>query len=199
MTEKTPEQIRRKIVPVKHTGLIYAFLGAALAAAVWFGGWGLLHQEQVKRYPEYCSAAIKSSLGDVSLFGAKRETGMSAAQLRYNLLRFGNEDHRYDAEILRRGWYPKREKSPVPWVYYNGAVKPIFSDPAALVLKWPMTLSLFTFLAALIWGLVVDYRYRSSIIAGVPFDGSIVATVDEYNKTVKGDGMKYAVKAWKDR
>jgi hypothetical protein len=32
-----------------------------------------------------------------------------------------------------------------------------------------------------------------------PFNGSVVATVDEYNKEVKGDGMRYAVKAWKDR
>jgi hypothetical protein len=98
-----------------------------------------------------------------------------------------------------RGWYPKRAKSPVPWVYYNGAVKPIFSDSAALVFKWPITLSLLTFLTALIWGLVADYRYRSRIIAGVPFDGSIVATVAEYNKEAKGDGMKYAVTPWKDR
>ena len=55
--EKTPDQIRRETVPVKHSGLIYGFLGAVLGAAVWFGGWGLLHREQVKRYPEYCSAA----------------------------------------------------------------------------------------------------------------------------------------------
>ena len=34
---------------------------------------------------------------------------------------------------------------------------------------------------------------------GIPFDGSLVSTVDEYNREVNGDGMKYAVKAWKDR
>jgi hypothetical protein len=68
-----------------------------------------------------------------------------------------------------------------------------------MVFKWPVTLTLFTFLTGLIWGLVADYRYRSSIIAGLPFDGSIVATVDEYNKEAKGDGMRYAVKPWKDR
>jgi len=199
MKEKTPDQIRRETVPTKHSGLLYGFLGGLAGAVVWFGGWGFCHQEEVKRYPEYCSAAIQSSVGDLSFFPKKRETGMSAAQLRYNLLRFGNEDHRFDAEILRRGWYPKREKSPVPWVYENGAVKPVFSDPAALVWKWPITLTLFTLLATLILGLVVDYRYRSRVIAGVPFDGSIVATVDEYNQAVKGDGMKYAVTPWKDR
>jgi len=31
-----------------------------------------------------------------------------------------------------------------------------------------LTLSLFTFLAALVWGLITDYSYRSSIIAGIP-------------------------------
>ena len=115
------------------------------------------------------------------------------------MLRFGNEDHRYDAEILRRGWYPKEEKTPVVWIFYNGAVKPIYSDSAAMVWKWPLTLTLFTFLAGLIWGLVADHRYRTRVISGLPFDGSIVATVDEYNREVKGDGMKYAVKPWKDR
>ena len=54
-------------------------------------------------------------------------------------------------------------------------------------------------LVAFVWGLVADFRYRSAIIAGIPFDGSIVAKVDEYNKEVKGDGMAYAVKPWKDR
>jgi hypothetical protein len=78
-------------------------------------------------------------------------------------------------------------------------VKPIYSDSPALVFKWPLTLTLLTFLTALIWGLVADYRYRSSIIAGVPFDGSVVTTVDDYNQEVKGDGMRYAVKPWKDR
>jgi hypothetical protein len=33
----------------------------------------------------------------------------------------------------------------------------------------------------------------------LPFDGSTVTTIDAYNKAVKGDGMKYAVQAWKDR
>jgi hypothetical protein len=200
MTEKTPDQIRRDTVPVKHNGLIYGFLGGLLGAVVWFGGWGLLHLEQVRRYPEYCVHAIRSSVGELSLFGArpKREAGMSAEELRYALLRYGNVDHGFDAEIIRHGWYP-REASPASWVYYNGAVKPIYSESPALVFRWPLTLTLLTFLTALIWGLVTDYRYRSSIIAGVPFDGSVVTTVDEYNQEVQGDGMKYAVKAWKDR
>ena len=123
---------------------------------------------------------------------------MSAEQLRYALLRYGNEDHRYDAEIIRHGWYPK-EASPTSWVFYNGNVKPIYSDSPAMVFKWPLTLTLLTFLGCLIWGLVADYRIARSSLPGIPFDGSVVATVDEYNKEVKGDGMQYAVKAWKDR
>jgi hypothetical protein len=75
----------------------------------------------------------------------------------------------------------------------------VYSDSPALVFKWPLTLTLLTFLAALIWGLVFDYRYRSALIAGIPFEGSVVATVDEYSRETKGDGMKYVVKPWKDR
>ena len=123
---------------------------------------------------------------------------MSAEQLRYALLRYGNLDHRFDGEIIRHGWYPKNAK-PGPWVFHYGAVKPVYSDSPALVFKWPLTLTLLTFLAALIWGLVLDYRYRSALIAGIPFEGSVVATVDEYNRETKGDGMKYVVKPWKDR
>ena len=175
-TEKTPDQIRRETVPVKHNGLIYGFLGGLAGAVVWFGGWSLLHQEQVRRYPEYCKHAIKASMSGASLFGPPRhEAGMSAEQLRYALLRYGNLDHHiYDAEIIRHGWYPKNA-SPKSWVFYYGAVKPIYSDPPALVFKWPLTLTLLTFLAAMIWGLVSDYRYRSAIIAGIPFEGSLVA------------------------
>jgi len=81
MSEKTPDQIRQQTVPVKHNGLIYGFLGGLLGAVVWFGGWALLHQEQVRRYPEYCSNAIKAEVGAVSLFGPqKHEPGMRAEQ-----------------------------------------------------------------------------------------------------------------------
>jgi hypothetical protein len=198
--QKTPDQIRRDTVPVKHTGLIYGVLVGVLGSVLWFGGWALFHQEQIRRYPEYCAHALRASVGEVSLFGArpKREPGMSGEELRYALLRYGNADHRFDAEIIRHGWYPK-EASPAPWVYENGAIKAIYSDSPALVFKWPLTLSLLTFLTALIWGLVTDYRYRSAIIAGIPFDGSVVANVAEYNKEVRGDGMRYRVKPWKDR
>jgi hypothetical protein len=199
MSERTPDEIRQRTVPVQHNGLIYGFLGGLLGAVVWFGGWALLHQEQVRRYPEYCAHAIKAEMGRISLFGSHlQEAAMSAEQLRYALLRHGNVDHRYDAEILRRGWYP-REASPKAWVFYYGNVKPIYSDSPALVFKWPLSLTLLTFLGCLIWGLVSDYHYRASIIAGLPFDGSTVTTIDAYNKEVKGDGMKYAVRAWKDR
>ena len=184
---------------MKHNGLIYGFLGGLLGAVVWFGGWALLHQEQVRRYPEYCSHAIKAEAGTISPFGPrKQEPGMSAEQLRYALLRFGNQDHRYDTEIMRRGWYPKGA-SPKSWVFYYGNVKAIYSDSPAMVFKWPVSLTLLTFLGCLAFGVVTDFRYRAAIIAGLQFDGSMVATVDEYNKEVGGDGMRYAVRAWKDR
>lgn len=123
---------------------------------------------------------------------------MNAEQLRYALLRYGNQDHRYDAEIIRHGWYP-RDARPRSWVFYYGAVKPVYSDSPALVFKKPLALTLLIFLATLVCGLVADYRYRSSIIAGVPFDGSLVTTIHRYNQEVKGDGMRYAVKEWRDR
>lgn len=199
MKQKTPDQIRRDTVPAKHYWLIYGLLGGALGTALWFGGWGFTHIEQLERYPLYCQVAWQSTLAKLSLFPAKnRPHGISAAQLRYNLLRFGNQDHTYDAEIIQHGWYPRGE-SPVPWVYQHGALKPVYADGALMVCKWPATLSLFTFLVALLWGMVADYRYRSTIIAGVPFDGSILATVEEYNWETRGDGMAYAVKPWKDR
>ena len=198
--EKTPDQIRRQTVPVKHSGLIYGFLGGIVGAGLWFGGWALLHQEQVRRYPEYFATYIRTESARLSLFASpqKRERGMSSDRLRYSLLRYGNADHRFDAEIIRHGWYPK-DVSPAPWVYENGAVAPVYSDSPVMVFKWPLTLSLFTFLGALVWGLVEDYRYRAAVIAGIPLDGSIVATVPEYNREVNGDGMRYQVRSWKDR
>lgn len=197
--EKSPDQIRRETVPIKHNGLLYGFLGGALGAVVWFGGWGLLHMEQVRRYPDYCKHAFKAEVESIHLFGpARLQTVLSAEQLRYDLLRYGNADHQYDSDIVSHGWYPKGAAAR-SWVFYYGAVKPIYSDSPVLVFKWPFTLTLMTCLACLSWGLVSDYRYRSAIIAGIPLDGSIVATVDDYNKEIKGNGMKYAVKSWKDR
>ena len=199
MREKTPDQIRRETVPSKHYGLVYGFLGGLTGAIVWFGGWGLLHQEQVRRYPEYCSHAIRAYVGTMHLFGPpKALPGMSAEQLRYDLLRYGNQNHQYDAEILRHRWYP-REASPKSWVFYNGNVKPIYFDSPAMVFKWPIAMTLLTTLGCLVWGLVADTRYRQRVIAGIPFDGSVVGTVNEYNKQTKGDGMAYAVKPWRDR
>ncbi len=199
MTNKTPDRIRRETVPYRHNGLVYGFLGGLLGAMLWFGGWSLLHQEQVRRYPEYCTHAIKASRGGFSIFGPpRRQIGMSAEQVRYALLRFGNQGHQYDAEILRHGWYPKGS-SPQAWVFYYGNVRPIYSESPAMVFKWPLTLTLLTTLGCLIWGLVADYKYRSSVIAGIPFDGSVVATVDKYNREIDGDGMTYTVKPWKDR
>jgi len=200
MNTKTPDQIRRETVPVKHDGLVYSCLAGVLSAALWFGGWSLFHENQIQHYPEYAACALKASTSELSLFGKspRRERGMNADELRYALMRYGNQDHRFDADIIRHGWYP-REASPKPWVRENGALAAMYSDSPFLVFKWPLTLSLFTFLGALIWGLVVDNRYCTAIIAGIPFDGSIVATVREYPKEVKGDGMKYRVKPWSDR
>lgn len=200
MREKTPDQIRRSTTPKKYYGFVYGFLGGLIGVTVWFGGWMLLHQEQVRRYPEYCANAIKVSVGHLSLFGKRQpQGGMDREELRYDLLRYGNEDHSLDAEILRHRWYPKDTRNPRAWVYANGALKPLFSEPAALVFKWPIVLTLLTFLGAAIWGMVEDYRYQTKIIAGVPFDGSLVATVEEYEREVKGDGMRYAIAPWKDR
>jgi hypothetical protein len=197
MAEKTPDQIRRETVPVRHTGLIYGFLGGVVSSVVWFGSWGVLHQEQIIRYPEYCTHALRAYMGAHPLFGEKPSPGMSAEQLRYALLRYGNLDHHYDAEIIRHGWYPK-EASPRPWVHDNGAIPPVYSESPAMVFKWPFSLTSGTFFASLIWGMVADSRYRSSIIAGLQFDGSVVTTVEAYNREVKGDDMRYAVKPWKD-
>ena len=200
--EKTPDQIRRETVPVKHTGLIYGFLGGVFCVGLWFGGWGLFHQEQVRRYPEYVVSSVKANTNGLSFsfFGRRPspERGMNADQLRYALMRYGNLDHVFDAEIIRHGWYP-RGAHPTRWVHENGGVRPLYADSPVTIFKWPLTVSLLTFLGALIWGMIADYRYRCSIIAGVPFDGSVVATVSDYKKEVKGDGMKYRVKAWSDR
>jgi hypothetical protein len=62
----------RSGVPAKHNGLLYGFLGGLAGAVVWFGGWSLLHQEQVRRYPEHCSHAIHSTLGGLTLFVRSR-------------------------------------------------------------------------------------------------------------------------------
>jgi hypothetical protein len=196
--EKTPDQIRRDTVPKKYYGLTYGFLGGLLGAVLSFGTWGFFHQEQVRRYPDYARYAVQSEMSGFSLFGGKPKPGMSDDQLRYNLLRFGNEDHRFDAEIVRRGWYPKGENGRA-WVLYNGGVKPVYSDGAVMVFKWPLTITLLLCVGAIVWGLVADYRYRSAIIAGIAFDGSIVATVNEYQREVKGDGMAYVVNPWRDR
>jgi hypothetical protein len=202
MPEKTAEQIRRETAPVKYNGLVYGALGVLLGGSIWFGGWGLLHQEQLRRYPEYVVYAIKGSTNGFSFspFGPRSapQSGMNADELRYELLRFGNEDHHLDAEIIRQGWYPPTAR-PADWVRENGAFAPIYTDSPALVFKWPFALTLLTVVGALICGLVSDRRYRSAIIAGIPFDGTVVATVDEYNREVKGDGMRYRVKPWKDR
>jgi len=199
MKRKTPDQIRRETVPAKYYGLIFGFLGGLAGALIWFGGWGLLHKEQARRYPEYVRHAVRAEMEGLALFGSpKRRDGLSAEALRYLLLRYGNQDHRFDAEIIRHGWYP-RGANPKMWVFSNGNVKPVYSDDPSLVFKWPLTLTAFTLLTCLVWGLVKDYRNRAAIISGVPFDGSLVSTVDEYNTEVQGDGMSYVVKPWRDR
>lgn len=66
MKEKTPEQIRRATVPAKHYGLIYGFLGGLAGAVVCFGGWAFLHEQQIRRYPDYCVYAVRSRLDAIS-------------------------------------------------------------------------------------------------------------------------------------
>jgi hypothetical protein len=107
MSEKTPDQIRRDTIPNKHYAITYGFVGGLLGAVLSFGTWGFFHQEQVRRYPDYAGYAVQTEMGGFSLFGSNPKPGMSKDQLRYNLLRFGNEDHKFDAEIVRCGWYPK--------------------------------------------------------------------------------------------
>jgi hypothetical protein len=123
---------------------------------------------------------------------------MSVDELRYNLLRYGNQDHQYDGQIICHGWYPKGVNGR-QWVQHRGAIEPLYSDSPLMIFKWPMTISLFGLLACAICGLTSDYRYRAKVISGIPFDGTIVATVDEYNREVKGEGMRYGVYPWKDR
>jgi len=130
MAEKTPDQIRRETVPKKYYGLTYGFLGGLLGAVLSFGIWGYFHQEQVRRYPDYARYALRSELSGFSLFPTATKPGMTDDQLRYNLLRFGNEGHRFDAEIVRRGWYPKAENGRV-WVA-DGVSVPARSHAAYL-------------------------------------------------------------------
>lgn len=198
--EQTPDQIRRATVPAHHHGIIYGSLFTAMGIVIWFGGWAALHQDQVRSYPDYCTYAIKASMTGMTLFGAppKREPGMSSERLRYNLLRYGNLDHRFDLEIIRHGWYP-REASPAVWVREQGSVPPLYSEDASMVFKWPFMLTLLTGIVALMWGMISDYKYRSSIISGMQLEGSVIATVKEYNREVKGDGMCYRVAPWSDR
>jgi hypothetical protein len=201
MKDKTPDQIRRETVPNKHYGFMFGFFGAIFGLVLWFGGWALLHVEQARRYPEYCAAALKAGAGG-TLFGTRpsqRSVTMTSAQLRYALLRYGNLDHRYDEEIIRHGWYP-RQAPPAAWVARHGGIASVYNgESASKVFKWPVALTALTLLTSAASGMALDQRYRMKIISGIPFDGSILASVDEYNREVKGDGMRYRVKQWDDR
>jgi hypothetical protein len=152
-------------------------------------------------YPEYCAAALKAGAGG-TLFGTQKpqqSATMTSAQLRYALLRYGNIDHHYDVEIIRHGWYP-RQASPAAWVARHGGIASVYDgQSAAEVFKWPVVLTALTLLASATSGMALDQRYRMKIISGIPLDGSILASVDEYNREVKGDGMRYRVKQWDDR
>jgi hypothetical protein len=196
---KTPDQIRPATVPVKRTALSNGLLGLALGAVVFGGSWALLHPEQARAYPGYVSCSHKASGKARAGMSAKAAAARQVALLRYALLRYGNEGHRFDADIVRQGWYPAGERSPATWVRANAAGAPVYSQSALWVIRWPLLLSAALALAGSVWGCIVDARYRSSILSGVPLDGSVIGTVAQYNKEIKGDGMKYAVKAWRDR
>jgi hypothetical protein len=194
--EKTPDQIRRATVPVKHNAVFNALLGLLVGAAVWFGGWALLHPKQAHSYKTYAKLARAIRPRKAT---AKPQPDRAESILRYALLRYGNENHQFDRELLRQGWYPKGS-NPAKWVYAHGAIASTFEGQSPMqVIAWPLGLTLVTFLVALIWGCVEDARYKTALIVGVPLDGAIVANVDDYNKEVKGDGMRYSVKPWRDR
>jgi|GEM_PF-6293946 len=197
--ERTPDQIRRATVPVKRTAFTNLLLGFVLGAVVFGGSWSLLHPDQARAYPAYVACSRKASAKTKPGLSDKAAAARQVALLRYGLLRFGNQGHRFDAAILSQRWYPAGERSPAAWVRANAAVPPIYSQSAIRVIRWPLCLSAALALAGFVWGCVVASRYRSSIISGVPLDGSVIATVAQYNKEIKGDGMKYAVKAWRDR
>lgn len=201
--KRTPDQIRRETVPFSHTGLIYGILGGAVLAMLTFCVWGLFHIPQIKHYPEFFASGLRSAAGKYSPFRPSGFTRgiracMTADELRYSLLRYGNIEHRLDADIICLGWYPKGA-NPRTWVVQHGAIEPLYSDSPLMIFSWPLTLSLFAFLSCGIAGLMSDYRYRQKVIAGIPFDGTIVATVEEYNREVKGAGMRYGVYPWQDR
>jgi hypothetical protein len=124
---------------------------------------------------------------------------MSANELRYRLLRYGNEDHRLDRQILHHGWFPKGV-NPRVWVYRHGSLRPVYSQPATTVLAWPIALTLLSAIGCFIWGARKDYQWQEQLVgSGVHLDGTVVATVDEYNQEVKGDGMIYGVYEWSER
>jgi hypothetical protein len=197
-TMKTPEQIRRETVPRKHYALTFGLLGLLGGSVLSYGAWALFHQKQAKMYPQYLSNAIRSSMGG-SLVGTPprhASAGLTPSQLRYELLRYGNLDHRYDAEIIRHGWYP-RDADPIPWAFTHAGITALYEGKSATdVLKWPTLLTAFSLVVAGFVGIALDQRYRQRIIDGVQLDGSIIASVDEYNKEVKGDGMRYRVGHW---
>lgn len=197
-THKTPDQIRRETVPLKHYGITYAFLGLFGGALLWFGGWALFHQEQVRRYPAFVRAAFEMETGSFSLLPKPKSASLSSAALRYALLRHGNQDHRFDAEILRHGWYP-RETDAATWLARYGAIPPVFAGNPLEVLQFPFVLTLVTTGLAAVFGIVQDFRYKRHLVAGIPFEGARVVTVEEYNAETQGDGMGYAVQPWKDR
>jgi len=56
------------------------FPGGIVGAGLWFGGWALLHQEQVRRYPEYFATYVRTESARLSLFGPPQK-----ARARYQL------------------------------------------------------------------------------------------------------------------
>jgi hypothetical protein len=76
----------------------------------------------------------------------------------------------------------RRSFAPRAWVFYYGAVSPLYS----IHRLWFQVAACAD--ATDVFGCgdirsVSDYRHLSAIIAGIPFEGSLVATVDEYNGT----------------
>lgn len=184
--EKTPDQIRIAAVPVKHSGLINGFVALVLGGAVTFAPWALLHPERARFYRQYVSASVHSGNG---LFRARKASVRHAALLRYALLRYGNQHHIFDAALTQSG----------AGAFASKEIAPVYSESPLRTVAFPLSVTLGMCLAGAIWGRASDGRRHRALIAGVPFDGSIIATVADYNKEVQGDGMKYAVRPWRDR
>lgn len=183
---KSSSQIRKETVLHKHYGLTFGLLGLMFSGILFFGLFATFHVKQLMQYPDYIAYSISG------LAGKKSDL------LRYRLMRYGNENHQYDQQIIAQRWYPRGEM-PTMWVRSHGGIAPIYTTNPILFWTWPFTATLLFTIGSFVYGMVRDYRYHRELANGIPMEGSVLATVDDYNAEVSGNGMKYAVKEWSDR